>query len=101
MSLAGRLRMAAELRAVNPSRLATWDGWSMHGAVINPYGDFRRAHLRGEPRDVKLAELLIGDLVVDVLVDDELIIFFSNTSRREWFKPFSAEANRERAEASA
>lgn len=65
-------RLAREMRQVNPRRLAAWEGWKVGGALINPYLDYASSYHLKQPRAVQIADLLVGDLVVDVLLHPEL-----------------------------
>lgn len=65
-------RLAHEIRAINPRRLARWNGWSVAGETINPYFDYSRSLMERAPREFQFADLLIGDVFADTLLHPEL-----------------------------
>lgn len=66
---AARKEMAAELRRVNPRRLLNWPGLKLgDGLYLHPYKGYCRAYVERAPREVQVAELLIGDVVADTLL---------------------------------
>jgi hypothetical protein len=67
-----RERLARHVRAVNPRRLADWNGWSIAGTLVNPYFDYSNAYHQKMPRAVQIADLLVGDVFVDTLLHPEL-----------------------------
>lgn len=70
-----REAFAAKLRKVNPRRLADWQGMTVRGeGHVNPYQHYVRAYFLSAPRETQIADLLIGDLVVGVLIHRDLRI---------------------------
>lgn len=68
----GRARLAQQIRAVNPRRLAHWSGYNVAGALVNPYAHYADRLHGSVPRSDQIAELLIGDVFADALLHPEL-----------------------------
>lgn len=83
---ARRASYASDLRRVNPRRLAEWKGCPIRGGGgnVHPYQDYVRSYFLSAGRDVQIANLLIGDLFVEVLFDDDIRITDLATGDTWW-----------------
>ncbi|HSI41788.1 MAG TPA: hypothetical protein VLA00_14690 [Xanthobacteraceae bacterium] len=74
MTPAERAKWAVDLRRVRPSQLVGWRGFATGAGHVSPYRAFVRAHCRSRPKDEQIAELLIGDVFLDALLDETLTV---------------------------
>lgn len=70
-----REAFAAKLRKMNPRRLTDWRGMTVRGeGLVHPYQHYVRSYFQSAPRETQIADLLIGDLVMGVLIHGDLRI---------------------------